>query len=78
LPEERKRIKSLLTDFPIDVESKTLKLISALQQIWPQNTGEKVIVFATYIGTVDTIRQELDKVCPKEALIYASAHSSTC
>jgi SNF2 family DNA or RNA helicase len=64
LPEERKRIKSLLTDFPVDIESKTLKLISALRQIWAQNSVEKIVIFATYLGTVDTIKQELDKAFP--------------
>jgi SNF2 family DNA or RNA helicase len=64
LPEERSRIKSLLHDFPIDVESKTTKLISALQQIWSQNANEKIVIFATYLGTVNAIKNELDKSFP--------------
>jgi hypothetical protein len=64
LPEERQRIKSLLHDYPVTVESKTVKLVSALQQIWSQNRMEKIVIFATYLGTVDAIKQELDKVFP--------------
>ena len=60
LPEEKKRIKTLLNDHSIGIESKTLKLISALKQIWAQNPEEKVVIFATYLGTVGTIKQELD------------------
>jgi hypothetical protein len=44
--------------------SKTVKLISALEQIWSQNADEKIVIFATYLGTVDTIKQELDKAFP--------------
>jgi SNF2 family DNA or RNA helicase len=60
LPEEKGRIKSLLHDYPTGVESKTVKLVAALKQIWSQNQYEKAVIFATYLGTVDTIKQELD------------------
>ncbi|HPS03164.1 MAG TPA: SNF2-related protein, partial [Candidatus Sumerlaeota bacterium] len=61
LPEERQRIQDLLTEFPEGIESKTSRLVDALQQIWQQNPNEKIVVFATYLGTVESIRQQLDK-----------------
>jgi SNF2 family DNA or RNA helicase len=64
LPEERQRIKTLLREYPVDVESKVLKLISAIKQIWTQNPEEKIVIFATYLATVDTIKQELDRTFP--------------
>jgi superfamily II DNA or RNA helicase len=64
LPEERQRIKALLQEYPNGTESKTLKLTSALKQIWIQNPDEKVVIFATYLATVDTIKAELELVFP--------------
>jgi SNF2 family DNA or RNA helicase len=64
LPEERQRIKALLQQCPLGVESKTAKLITAVMQIWTQNPEEKIVIFATYLTTVDTIKQELDKIFP--------------
>jgi len=60
LPEEKSRIKSLLQIYPIDVESKTIMLVTALKQIWSQNLAEKIVIFATYLGTVDAIKKELE------------------
>jgi len=57
LPEERQRIRNLLTQFPVTVESKTKMLAHALQQIWQQNPEEKIVVFATYLGTVEAIKK---------------------
>lgn len=64
LPEERMRIKDLLSQFPEGVESKTRMLINALNAIWNQNPNEKAVVFATYLGTVNTIREQLEKAFP--------------
>ena len=64
LPEERQRILALLAQFPDDIESKTAMLVHALRQIWQQNPDEKVVIFATYLGTVEAIRKQLDQVFP--------------
>ena len=64
LPEERQRIQALLAQFPDDIESKTAMLVHALRQIWQQNPDEKVVIFATYLGTVEAIRKQLDQVFP--------------
>ena len=39
-------------------------LVHALRQIWQQNPDEKVVIFATYLGTVEAIRKQLDQVFP--------------
>lgn len=64
LPEERQRIVELLSQFPDGIESKTNMLINALHMIWNQNPNEKVVIFATYLGTVNTIRQQLEEAFP--------------
>jgi len=64
LPEERQRILDLLAQFPDGIESKTAMLVHALRQIWQQNPNEKVVVFATYLGTVEAVKKQLDEVFP--------------
>ncbi|BBO67931.1 helicase [Desulfosarcina alkanivorans] len=64
LPEERQRILDLLAHFPGGIESKTAMLSHALRQIWQQNPNEKVVIFATYLGTVEAIRKQLDQEFP--------------
>ena len=68
LPEERQRITDLLSQFPEGVESKTNMLASALQQIWQHNPDEKIVIFATYLGTVEAIKRQLDEVFPVRVL----------
>lgn len=68
LPEERQRITDLLSKFPEGIESKTHKLVHALQQIWQQNPDEKIVIFATYLGTVEAIKKQLDIVFPGEPI----------
>jgi superfamily II DNA or RNA helicase len=65
LPEERQRIVALLAQFPDGIESKTAMLIHALRLIWQQNPGEKVVIFATYLGTVEAIKTQLDEAFPE-------------
>jgi len=64
LPEERKRILDLLGEFPEGVETKTSVLVHALGQIWKQNPTEKVVIFATYLGTVEAIQKRVNEVFP--------------
>ena len=65
LPEERARIQTLLAHFPQGPETKSSMLVHALSQIWENNPNEKVVIFATYLGTVDAIKNHLGKVFPE-------------
>ena len=56
LPEERQRIGDLLQVFPAERETKIEKLLAGLGTLWRQNPKEKVVIFATYLGTVDLTR----------------------
>lgn len=64
LPEERDRIKELLSSIPTGPETKIKVLSDALQQIWDQDENEKVVIFATYLGTVEEIKKQLEKQFP--------------
>ena len=64
LPQERQRILDLLGQFPEGIESKTSMLVHALRLLWQQNPHEKIVIFATYLGTVEAIRWQLDQVFP--------------
>ncbi len=64
LPQERQRIVDLLAEFPDIIESKTVMLVHALRQIWQQNPDEKAVIFATYLGTVESIKRQLDETFP--------------
>ena len=64
LPEERKRIDHLLEKYPDRIESKGAVLLNALRQIWDASPGEKIVIFATYLGTVDAIKDILARYYP--------------
>lgn len=68
LPEERQRIYKLLQKFPPRPETKTAVLTDALGQLWQQNPREKVIIFATYLGSVDVIRETIEKAFPDKGV----------
>ena len=68
LPEERLRIQELLNRFPEGPESKAIFLTNALEQIWQQNPREKIVIFATYLGTVEAIKQHLEEAFPKNSV----------
>lgn len=68
LPEERTRINNLLALYPRTVESKCQILIQALQQIWAQSPDEKIVVFATYLGTVESIQRALEQEFPEKGV----------
>ncbi len=69
LPEERTRIKELLSIFPARCETKVQKLIDGLGALWRHNPSEKIVVFATYLGTVDAIASEIEKVYPGQGVV---------
>ena len=68
LPEERLRIGDLLNVFPQQRETKVQKLLDGLGTLWRQNPNEKIVVFATYLGTVDLIAKEIDAVFPGQGV----------
>ena len=61
LPEERLRIIDLINHFPEGNETKSEILVNALTQIWANNPNEKVVIFATYLGTIEAIKKHLDQ-----------------
>ena len=69
LPEERMRIGELLTAFPALRETKMQKLLDGLGTLWHQDSSEKVVIFATYLGTVDMIEREIDTAFPGQGVV---------
>ena len=68
LPEERRRIKELLAKFPPQRETKVEKLLGALGVLWRQNPRERMVVFATYLGSVEMLGTEIDKQYPGQGV----------
>lgn len=69
LPEERLRIGDLLKIFPQQRETKAQKLLDGLGTLWRQDPSEKIVVFATYLGTVDLIAREIDQTFPGQGVV---------
>ncbi|TDS78799.1 SNF2-related protein [Comamonas sp. JUb58] len=69
LPEERLRIGDLLRIFPQQRETKAQKLLDGLGHLWRQNANEKIVIFATYLGTVDLISREIEQAYPGQGVV---------
>lgn len=69
LPEERLRIADLLSVFPEQRETKAQKLLDGLGTLWRQNPHEKIVIFATYLGTVDLLSREIEQVYPGQGVV---------
>ena len=69
LPEERLRISELLGVFPTLRETKVQKLLDGLGTLWRQNPQEKIVIFATYLGTVDLIAREIEAAYPGQGVV---------
>jgi superfamily II DNA or RNA helicase len=69
LPEERLRIGDLLRIFPPQRETKAQKFLDGLGTLWRQNPQEKIVVFATYLGTVELIAREIDQAFPGQGVV---------
>jgi len=65
LPAERQRIRELLTLIPPGNESKTQELLRALGDLWGIHPGEKIVVFTTYLGSVDSLKAAIDQAFPR-------------
>ncbi len=64
LPAERQRIRNLLTLIPSGHESKTQELLRAFGDLWGIHPGEKIVVFTTYLGSVDALKAAIDSSFP--------------
>jgi superfamily II DNA or RNA helicase len=64
LPAERQRIRDLLKLIPSDEESKTKELLRALKDLWAVHPREKIVVFTTYLGSVDALQSAIDSSFP--------------
>jgi hypothetical protein len=64
LPAERQRILELLKPIPDGEESKTKELLRALKDLWAVHPGEKIVVFTTYLGSVDSLQSAIDSSFP--------------
>jgi len=69
LPEERSRIKRLLDLFPNVRETKVEKLLAALGVLWQQNPDERVVIFATYLGTVEMLGEQIEYSYPGQGVV---------
>lgn len=69
LPEERLRITDLLSAFPKVPETKAEKLLRGLGVLWNQNPAEKIVIFATYLATVDLLEREIERTFPGQGVV---------
>lgn len=69
LPEERLRIQDVLNSFPSERETKVQKLLDGLGVLWRKNAEEKIVIFATYLGTVDLISREIEREYPGQGVV---------
>ncbi len=69
LPEERVRIGDLLSTFPQTCETKVQKLLDGLGSLWRQNPRERIVIFATYLGTVELLAREIEQVYPGQGVV---------
>ena len=71
MPDERRMINELLNAFPMTMESKVKELNKLLSVLWKEDPHEKVVIFATYLGTVEMLRNSIETVFPdKKVEIY--------
>lgn len=68
LPEERRRIKELLAQYPPTRETKVQKLIGALGVLWRENPQERMVIFATYLGSVEMLGVEIEREYPGQGV----------
>ena len=69
LPKERMRIYDLLSIFPQQRETKVKKMLEGFGTLWRQNPDEKIVVFATYLGTVELLKREIEQFYPGQGVV---------
>ncbi|MCP5854393.1 hypothetical protein NL323_31115, partial [Klebsiella pneumoniae] len=45
------------------------KLIGALGVLWQQNPEERIVIFATYLGTVEMLGDQIEKAYPGQGVV---------
>jgi hypothetical protein len=58
----------LLAKYPPQRETKVEKLIGALGVLWRQNPQERMVIFATYLGSVEMLGTEIEKRYPGQGV----------
>jgi len=69
LPEERLRIRDLLHAFPERRETKVDKLLRALGALWDLDPTERIVIFATYLGTVELLGRQIETAYPGQGVV---------
>ena len=69
LPAERFRIRDLLRGYPTDRGTKVDKLLRGIGALWEENPDEKIVIFATYLGTVDLLGREIEQSYPGQGVV---------
>ncbi|OQC14114.1 MAG: RNA polymerase-associated protein RapA [Lentisphaerae bacterium ADurb.Bin082] len=69
LPEERHRIAALLAIAPAQQETKIEKLLRGLGALWKQTPGEKIVIFATCLATVNLLSREIENAYPGQGVV---------
>ena len=64
LPAERGRIRELLKKLPLEDEIKTKELLRGLADLWTVHPDEKIVIFTTYLGSVDMLRSSIGQRFP--------------
>ena len=68
LPEERMMIRQVLSAFPQEIETKVQKLMSAMKVLWEADAQERMVVFATYLGSVEMLGNCIDHFFPDKGV----------
>ncbi len=69
LPEERNMIRSVLAVFPQELESKVQKLLGAMDILWKENPQERMVIFATYLGSVEMLAACIEHYFPDKGVV---------
>ncbi len=69
LPEERNMIRKVLASFPAELETKVQKLLGAMNVLWGQNPREKMVIFATYLGSVEMLGACIERYFPGKGVV---------
>ena len=62
IPGERRMIEELLSHFPVTMETKVQELNRLLTTLWRENENEKIVIFATYLGTIEMLKESIENI----------------
>ena len=69
LPEERRLIREVLALSPTQRETKVEKLLGALRVLWEADPTERMVIFATYLGSVEMLDREIEAAFPGKGVV---------